>query len=97
MIRVLVSNENCIDACGARTAQRFEAPHDFFAAESRVNQESRVLAFEQRAVARAAGGQDGDPKGNTRFLRATRKILSRSKPQVKGKTLLLPDPQGAGD
>src|ERR1700691_5046328 len=84
MIGVLMGDQDRVDAFRARATHRFKAAKSFLAAEARVNEESGVLGFEQRGVARAAGGQDGDTKGNARFLRATGKSLARRKAGVKG-------------
>jgi hypothetical protein len=84
MVGVLVGDQDGVDAFETRPAQRFKPPKDFLSAKARVNEESGVFGFEQRRVARAAGGQDGDSKGNAQFLRATREILARRKAGVKG-------------
>lgn len=84
MIGMLVRDEDCVDSFRAGAAERFEAAENLLAAQSCVNEESRVLCFEQRGVARAAGGQNGDAKRDAPFLRATRKIITRRNAGVKG-------------
>jgi len=59
MIGVLVGDQDAVDAIRLRPAQRFQAAQQFLLAKSCVYEEGGVLSFEQRAVARAAGSQDG--------------------------------------
>ena len=84
MIGMLVRDEDRVDSLGASAAESFKTPEDFLAAQSCVNEESRMLCFEQRGVAGAAGSQNGDAKRDAPFLRATRKIITRRKAGVKG-------------
>jgi hypothetical protein len=84
MIGMLVCDEYAVEAFRLGTSQSFETPNDFFAAKTGVYEESGVLSFEQRGVARAAGGQNGNSKGDAMCLRETSKILARSKAGVKG-------------
>src|SRR6202142_872284 len=79
MVGVLVGNQDRVDALGSLPAQRFQAAQQFLLSKSRVNKESGVLCLEQRAVARAAGCQDGDAERNSCSLRATpaRTLLAR--------------------
>src|SRR5208282_1592611 len=62
MVGVLVSDQDGVHALGARAAQRFEAPQHFLLAKAGVDEEGGAPGFEQRRVARAAGGQNGDAK-----------------------------------
>ena len=59
MIGVLVGDQDAVDAIGLRPAERLQAAQQFLLAKSCVDEEGGVLSFEQRAVARAAGSQDG--------------------------------------
>jgi hypothetical protein len=72
MIRMLVSDEDGVDAFGTRPADRFESPQHFLAAEAGVNEESRTFRLKQRAVARAARGQNRYAERDETFLRVTR-------------------------
>jgi hypothetical protein len=58
MVRVLVSNKDGIDPVGTRAAEGLKAAENFLAAEASVDEESGVLGFEQRGVARAAGSEN---------------------------------------
>ena len=60
MVRVLVGDQDGVQAFGALAAKRFKASQRFFAANAGINEESGVLSFEQRRVARAARSQNGD-------------------------------------
>jgi hypothetical protein len=64
MIAVLVGDQDGVHALGTLSAERFEAPHHFFAAEAGVNEESGMACLEQRAVARASRRQNGYSKGD---------------------------------
>jgi hypothetical protein len=68
MIGVFVRDENRVDAVRAAAAERFESTKHFAAAKAGINEESRVFRFEQRAVARAAGGKNGDPERDASAL-----------------------------
>ncbi|HEV2206986.1 MAG TPA: hypothetical protein VGR36_10625 [Candidatus Acidoferrales bacterium] len=63
-----MADQDGVNAFGAAAAKSFEAPQHFFAAKSGVDEESGVFRFEQRAVARAAGGKDGDPERDAPVL-----------------------------
>src|SRR5690242_6977089 len=84
MVGMLMGDENHVDSLRAGAAKGFKTAEDFLAAQPGVNKESRMLRFEQRGVARAAGGQNGDAKRDAPFLRGTRKIITRRKAGVKG-------------
>jgi hypothetical protein len=58
MVRVLVSNKDGIDPVGTRAAEGLKAAENFLAAEASVDEESGVLGFEQRGVARATGSEN---------------------------------------
>jgi len=60
MVGVLVSNKDGVDTVGTRAAESFKATENFLAAEASVDEESGVLGFEQRSVARAAGSENRD-------------------------------------
>src|ERR1700722_732609 len=59
MIAVFVGDQYGVHMLGTLTAQRFKAPQHFFAAQARINEESRMACLEQRAVARASRRQNG--------------------------------------
>jgi len=69
MIGVLVGDEDGVDVRGAGAAEGLEAANHFLAAESSVHEESGAARFEQGGIARAAGGQNGDPKRDARRSR----------------------------
>ena len=71
MVGVLVGDQDGVDALGLLPAQRFQAAQQFLLAKSGVNEEGGVLGFEQRAVARAARSQNGDPERDACSLRVT--------------------------
>jgi len=79
MVGVLVGDQDRVDTLGLLPAQRFQAAQQFLLAKSRVNEEGGVLRFEQRAVARAAGSQNGDPERDACSLRVmpARSLLAR--------------------
>src|ERR1700683_1492879 len=64
MIAVLVGDQDSFHGLRRLSAQRFEAPHHFFAAETCINEESCTARLEQRAVARASRRQNGYSKGD---------------------------------
>jgi hypothetical protein len=59
MVGMLVRDENGVHALGARAAERCKAPQRLFLSQARVDEESGVLGFEQRRVARAARRKNG--------------------------------------
>src|ERR1700722_9578 len=59
MVAVLMGDQNAVDMVGTRAAQRLKPPQHFLFSKSSVDEESRAPRFEQRGVARAAGGQNG--------------------------------------
>ena len=65
VVGMFVGNQDAVDAFGTR-AQGFQAPQRFAFSQSRVNQETGSLGFEQRSVARASGSQDGNSKTDAR-------------------------------
>ena len=68
MIGMLVRDQDGVDVLGTAAAEGFESAKHFAAAKASVNQESGVFGFEQRAVARAAGSEDGDPERDASAL-----------------------------
>jgi hypothetical protein len=54
MVRVLVRDQDGIKALRQRPAKGFEPPLNFLAAKTSVDEESSVLGFEQRRVARTS-------------------------------------------
>ena len=54
MIRVLVRNENGVEAFGI-SINGGEAAKSFFASESSFEEKGSTIGFEQRGIARAAG------------------------------------------
>jgi hypothetical protein len=58
MVGMLVRDENSVEALRARPAEGFKPPENFPASYSRVDEEGSAFGFEQRGVARAAGGQN---------------------------------------
>ena len=83
MIGVLVRDQNRIHAFGERTAKRFKAACDFAAAKTGIDEESGVLGFKQRGVARAAGGENGNPERDRKSLREG--MMAKVVRRVKGK------------
>ena len=70
MVGMFVRYEDCVNAFRAAATERFESPQHFFAAKTGVDEESGVFRFEQRAVARAAGGKNGNPERDASALGA---------------------------
>ena len=68
MVAVLMGDQDPVDTVGTGAAQRLKAPQHFLFSKSSVDEESRAPRFEQRGVARAAGGQDGYAERDTIFL-----------------------------
>lgn len=48
-----MGDQDSVNAHGTFAAESFKAPHHFLAAQAGINEESGVLGFEQRSVARA--------------------------------------------
>ena len=58
MVGMLVRDQDGVQVFRAGPAQCFKSPEDFSASDSRIDEEGGAFGFEQRRVARAAGGQN---------------------------------------
>jgi hypothetical protein len=82
VVGVLVRDDDAVkaaevDAGGGKARKRFAL------AESGVNEEARARSLEQRGVARAAGGKNGDAQAD-RFPRITANAISRMMAEGSG-------------
>src|SRR5208282_2630438 len=83
MIGVLVGDENRVHALGTRAAESVEPAEDLLAAKASVNEECRALGFEQRRVARSAGGENRYAERDAKCLRD--EMMAKRSGRVKGK------------
>jgi len=73
VVGVLVGDEDGVHVLGTGAAESFEAADDFLAAETGVYEESGAAGLEKSRIAGAAGGQNGDAKGDARRSWETRR------------------------
>src|SRR6185437_6373121 len=88
MIRVLVRNENRINALRIFIQCR-QAPKSFLAPQPRIHQQASAFRFEQRGVPRAAGSKNGNSKADSpsqaaAVLRGLRRMMTKRRNFVNG-------------